>query len=125
MMIRNLNEVMYEAINSNIAKDMDKLGTIEVVCLLDDRLKERGLTQKEFSRLTGLREATISNWINLKKLNINIGHLVIMMTALQITDITELFKIEFEKDLLDKMAINKAKWINTGDMPEEIRQRGL
>lgn len=86
---------MYSSINTDLKDLVDKHGEITVNCKLDELLKERGLSQKEFSKMSGLRENIISEFKNLKKHNINLGTLVIIMCVLGITDITDILEIEF------------------------------
>ena len=53
-------------------------------------LKERNMTQKELSALTGIREATISSIARVSKRSIRYEYLVKIANALNITDINEL-----------------------------------
>lgn len=59
-------------------------------------LNERGeriITQKQLSKKTGIREATISAIINQKVDKINRKHLAAIMKALEITDFNEILEI--------------------------------
>lgn len=53
-------------------------------------LKERNMTQKELSELTGIREGTISSIARASKRSISYEYLVKIANALNITDINEL-----------------------------------
>ncbi|MEW5570528.1 helix-turn-helix domain-containing protein [Rossellomorea marisflavi] len=66
---------------------------------LGDILKERGLTQGDLHRLTGLRVATINELVNFKKKSLTVAHLVSIMTALRITDLRDLIEIEFDDEV--------------------------
>ncbi|MCY8048484.1 helix-turn-helix transcriptional regulator [Bacillus haynesii] len=71
----------------------------KVVIKLDEVLKERGLSQGDLHRLSGVRVASINDMVNAKKQSINVLHLVAIMCALRITDIRELFDIEFDEEV--------------------------
>lgn len=86
---------MYDNINNDLKELIDKHGEIMVNCKLDELLEDRGLSQKEFSKMSGLKENIISEFKNLKKRNINLGTLVVIMCVLGITDITDVLEIEF------------------------------
>lgn len=88
---------MYTSINDNLKAQVDQHGEITVNCKLDELLEDRGLSQKEFSKISGLKENIISEFKNLKKHNINLGTLVIIMCALGLTDITDILDIEFKQ----------------------------
>ncbi|MGG4548583.1 helix-turn-helix domain-containing protein [Rossellomorea marisflavi] len=66
---------------------------------LGDILKERGLTQGDLHRLTGLRVATINELVNFKKKSLTVAHLVSIMIALRITDLRDLIEIEFDDEV--------------------------
>jgi len=66
---------------------------------LDSILVDRNMTQGELHQLTGIRLATISEFVNGKKNSINLIHLVTMMAALRITDITEIISVTFDKEV--------------------------
>lgn len=94
-MIREIQELLYDAVNETVRGNIKELGTIKVNCKLGEILNNRGISQKDFSALTGLREGTVSEFKNLKKLNINMGTLVVIMATLKITDIRDIIDIEF------------------------------
>jgi len=61
---------------------------------LDKVLKERGLTQKQLSEMTGLRPAAISQLCNNFVQRISIEHIEKIAEALEITDLNELMEIK-------------------------------
>lgn len=69
--------------------------SIEFVCKLEDILKERDISQTDFSILTGLRPATIGEMIADKKFTINKEHLQICMLVLKLTNLNQLYEIRF------------------------------
>jgi putative transcriptional regulator len=67
---------------------------MEIKVRLKELLIERNLTQKELAKLTGLREATITAIARNTTSAINKEHLVKIMKALNITEITRILKFE-------------------------------
>lgn len=65
---------------------------------LSEVLRERGMTQSQLSKITGIREAAISEIVNNMRRNINRDHLERIATALNITDISELIVLLPDKD---------------------------
>ncbi|MEY8748905.1 helix-turn-helix domain-containing protein [Alkalicoccobacillus gibsonii] len=65
-------------------------------------LKQRGLTLSDLHRLTGIRNASLSELANGRKFSLNIVHIVVIMQALRITDIRELFDVEFSPETVEK-----------------------
>ena len=60
-------------------------------------LVKRGITQKELSKLTGIRESTISEIVRESKTVLNFEHLAQIAEALQVNDIRELMDFEDRK----------------------------
>lgn len=56
-------------------------------------LLDKKITQRELSQMTGIRESTISEIVRGTKTVINFEHIGKIATALNITDIRELFEI--------------------------------
>ncbi len=90
MIHQKTNSIVIEALNKFPHKINIKLGEI---------LRDRGLTQGDLHRLTGLRVATINELVNFKKKSLTVAHLVSIMIALRITDIRDLFEIEFDEEV--------------------------
>lgn len=59
-----------------------------------DILKEKELTQKDLSEMTGIREATISEFVNLRRSTININMLIKIMNVLDINNLDNIFYFE-------------------------------
>ncbi|MET3683659.1 DNA-binding Xre family transcriptional regulator [Alkalibacillus flavidus] len=57
-------------------------------------LEARGMTQTDLVELTGLRHATISNLARERYDRVQLEHLAIIATALDVTDINDLLTIE-------------------------------
>ena len=64
---------------------------------IKDLLEKRGITQKELSKLTGIRESTISEIVREGKTVLNFEHMARIAEALQVTDIRELMDFEDRK----------------------------
>lgn len=64
---------------------------------IKDLLEKRGITQKELSKLTGIRESTISEIVRESKTVMNFEHLAQIAEALQVTDIRKLMDFEDRK----------------------------
>ncbi len=90
MIHQKTNSIVIESLNKFPHKIHIKLGDI---------LKERGLTQGDLHRLTGLRVATINELVNFKKKSLTVAHLVSIMIALRITDLRDLIEIEFDDEV--------------------------
>lgn len=57
------------------------------------------MSQGDLHVLTGIRMATLNEIPNGKKLSVNMLHFATIMAALRITDIRELFNIEFADEV--------------------------
>lgn len=56
-------------------------------------LKERSMSQREFSRVTGIRQATINEIVNNKKNSIQFDHLTLIMCTLELENFNCIFEI--------------------------------
>lgn len=68
---------------------------MEVYLKLKEALTERGITQKKFAEMTGIRPTTISEMVNNQRQTINKEHLAKVIEVLEIEDIREI--IDFKK----------------------------
>ncbi len=73
---------------------------LEVKFKLKEILEERNITQKELSRLSKVREATISEIIRGSRTVINFKHLASIAEALEITEIEKIMVL-VEKNPID------------------------
>jgi DNA-binding Xre family transcriptional regulator len=90
--------VIHQKTNSIVIESLNKFPH-KIHIKLGDILKERGLTQGDLHRLTGLRVATINELVNFKKKSLTVAHLVSIMIALRITDLRDLIEIEFDDEV--------------------------
>lgn len=65
---------------------------VKIRFALDDYLKEKGMSQKQLCKETGLRESTLSNMKRSDK--VNIVHLATIMSYFGETDIRKFLKVE-------------------------------
>ncbi|MEI5907410.1 helix-turn-helix transcriptional regulator [Bacillus spongiae] len=86
------NDIVKELLEQFPHKVNVKLGSI---------LKERGMTQGDLHRLTGLRVATINEFVHFKKNSLTVAHIVTIMIALRIWDLRELVEIEFDEEVIE------------------------
>jgi putative transcriptional regulator len=56
-------------------------------------LERKGVTQKELAKKTGLREATISELINDLRSGYTKSHILKIMEALNLTDLSEILEV--------------------------------
>jgi DNA-binding Xre family transcriptional regulator len=90
--------MIHQKTNTIVIESLDKFPH-KIHIKLGEILRERGLTQGDLHRLTGLRVATINELVNFKKKSLTVAHLVSIMIALRITDICDLFEIEFDEEV--------------------------
>jgi DNA-binding Xre family transcriptional regulator len=90
--------MIHQKTNSIVIESLDKFPH-KIHIKLGNILRERGLTQGDLHRLTGLRVATINELVNFKKKSLTVAHLVSIMIALRITDIRDLIEIEFDEEV--------------------------
>ena len=93
-MTKQLNYVIF--IKKEITKINKNLGDGEMIIQLrlNELLKERNLTQKEFAKLSGIREATVSELCRNVRDGINKTHLNKIANTLNIEDINSLIEIK-------------------------------
>lgn len=60
---------------------------------LKEVLERKGISQKELSRMTGIREGTISELANNSRTVYNKNHLIKIMKALNIVELSDLLEL--------------------------------
>jgi DNA-binding Xre family transcriptional regulator len=90
--------MIHQKTNTIVIESLDKFPH-KIHIKLGEILRERGLTQGDLHRLTGLRVATINELVNFKKKSLTVAHLVSIMIALRITDIRDLIEIDFDEEV--------------------------
>ena len=86
---------------------------------LSDRMKERNLTVRKLSALSGLRLATISDMMLGKKNSINLHHLILLMSVLRIHDINEIIELHIPDSIKENMEAENRSWLSTNQVPNE------
>ncbi|MDA2738424.1 helix-turn-helix transcriptional regulator [Bacillus cereus group sp. Bc015] len=81
-----------EKTNEQVKKNLERFPYFTIRCKLGEILKDRGITMQELSDLTGIRVATISELINMKRTTINVPHLIVIAMTLRITDMKDLLE---------------------------------
>ncbi len=69
-------------------------------------IKERGLTQKEFSNMTGIPQSTISDWKG-KKINPSADKILAISRALEVEPYDILADNETEEEVPDYVTVSK------------------
>lgn len=85
----------HKAVNSRTREVLDS-SSLKIECKLGEILEQQGITQTELELLTGVRQASINDMIYDRKKTINKEHLLAVMIALNITDITKIYKVSFD-----------------------------
>lgn len=78
--------------NVKVTEELEKFPYFTLKCKLGEVLKERGIKMQELGDLTGIRVATISELISMKRSTINVPHLIVIAQTLRIDNISELFE---------------------------------
>lgn len=87
-MITRYHENTTDFVKSNL----ERFPYFTVRCKLGEVIKDRGISMTELSHLTGIRVATISELVNMKRTTISVPHLVVIAITLRITDMNELLE---------------------------------
>lgn len=117
-----ITKTAHNCLNENLENVLRYCESNEIyfVYKLEDRLKERGMSLRECSSLTGLRLETLSNLMNGKKSTLNIHHILILMVALRITDMSELFEVVFPEPIKEQLDNEQVEWVQEGQAPSQI-----
>lgn len=99
--------------NHIMLANLEKYPDVRVECHLQKVADDRKLTLKEISLMTGIRPNTIYRYANRKTDTLTFTHLILLMTTLHITDITELFSVEMDDETYEKLS---KEWEMTGEI---------
>ncbi|MDQ0976663.1 transcriptional regulator with XRE-family HTH domain [Neobacillus niacini] len=89
---------VHDKTNEQVVSNLEKFPYFTIRCKLGEVLKERGLKMQELSDLTGIRVATISEMVNMKRSTLNVPHIIVIAQALRIDDISKLFEFIMPDD---------------------------
>ncbi|URZ16883.1 helix-turn-helix domain-containing protein [Clostridium felsineum] len=121
-MVRNGSEtIMYERVNTQVQGVIETEKEVRLVSKLDQLIKERGLTQNKLSLITGIKPSIITRLAHGRTTSINKAHVLSIMIALRITDIRELFDIEFTEETKIQYEKERTEWIETKKLPLSIK----
>lgn len=108
--------------NESVSDTAQVLNGAEYVVKIDERLKERGLTQKDLSLMTGIRLGTVSDIVNGKGISFNKTRIIAVMVALRITDVRDLIDIRIPDDIKRTFDRECKEWVATKQMPNSVRK---
>lgn len=117
----NITEITHQSMEGTyggIHEELEELGFCYYFKLAD-RMRERNLSVRKLSALSGLRLATISSLMNGKKGSINLQHILILMAVLRLDNITDLVDIRIPASIRDDMIQESTSWKKSHVIPEE------
>lgn len=83
-------------INDVVVETMNEFGEARIHCRLGEIMENIGVNITELADLTGIRYVSIHELVHNKKVTFNMQHLLAIMVALRISDISDLLQIQFE-----------------------------
>jgi transcriptional regulator with XRE-family HTH domain len=116
-MIVKVNEKTQK--NEQIMSHLEKFPYFTLKCKLGEVLKERGMKMQELSDLSGIRIATISELINMKRSSFSVPHLLVIAQVLRITDISKLFEFIMPEDTEETFKKDQQIIEEQGMLPEQ------
>ena len=127
MIKTEVKDILHKETSEGIKRLLESIPDLYIENKLDDRLAEVGLNQKQFSQLTGLRHATISDFVNGKKIMLNKYQLLAILISLRITDIRDLIDVHFSEETKEQFKAEREKWIESGKngLPEDLQEHYL
>ena len=116
------------AIQFSSAEDFNKLTSKTVIDLalsenvsvkikLNEVAANRGISLYKLSKITGIRPATLSMYSEGNPAVINSAHLLALIIALRITDISELIEIQMDSETEEKFDTDRKLWVENGWQP--------
>lgn len=106
----------------DITKELVKSEPIRITWHLKERMIERGINLKELEELTGIQGHTLSRYSNNKQSfsTVNIVHIIALMIALRLTDMTEILTIRADEDIVPRFKAQSEEWQAIQMPPIEI-----
>lgn len=90
--------------NHIMLANLAKYDDIQIKTKVKELAAERKLTLREVSYLTGIRPNTVAALANGKFSVLNATHLILLMTAFNITDISDLIEVEMTEETYEKLS---------------------
>ena len=112
---KNINDVVNETI--------EQFPSIRMACKLQDRLDDVGLNLRELSLLTGIRYASLVEMKNGKKVTLNLQHVLAVMVALRIRNMSDLFDIVFDDAGEEERFVSDSEHYRSMGVPDEEMNR--
>lgn len=121
----SIKQILHKNTSDTIIDILSSVNGITIESNLGKVMNDRGVTQRRLALLTGLRQATISDLVNGKNIQINKSHLIAIMIVLRVTDITELFNIKFTQEVTEQFQQEAKEWKETKQVPESVLRMAL
>ncbi|MGF7535467.1 helix-turn-helix transcriptional regulator [Bacillus mexicanus] len=119
--VENIIEGMHKLTNPTVKATVSVLEECYLVWKIDERRKERGLTQQQLAKMTGLRPATISKWENGKQgIDVNFTIFFTIMAALNITKLSDIVEVRIPPEMNDRFESNSNEWISDKRIPFQV-----
>ncbi|PGK51807.1 hypothetical protein CN918_28865 [Priestia megaterium] len=112
----------HSLMNSVVVNTAKEIGEAKLVFRWDEIMKERGISQKDLSLMTGMRTGTISEIVNGKGISINKVQLFALMAALRVTDISEIMEVRFPEEQKITYNYEALQWKVNKKLPESVRE---
>lgn len=122
MVETTIKDIMHKETSDTVKKLIETVPDVVIQNKLEDRLSEIGLNQKQLALLTGLREGSISDFVNGRKINISKYQLIALMIGLRVTDIRDIISIKFPDNVEEQFNTERDAWITggIGCIPEDL-----
>ena len=121
--VSDIVENSHNLMNKVVLGTANRMEGAEIIYKIDEALKARGITQQDLAKMTGINHTNISRWVNGKTgININKVHLLAIMVALRITDVSELISVKLPSELEKKYEEQQAEWLSSKKLPGEIKE---
>lgn len=104
------------------SEDFSKLANEELMSLvlgedvgiklkLEKLLKDRNINSVDLAKITGIRHATLRNYVrNDKSTTLNLQHAIAIIIALRITDISEFIEIDMDSETKKRFKADLKLW---------------
>lgn len=120
--VKEILSSSHKLMNDIVVDTAGLLEDAEIIIKLDDLLKERNITQKDLSRMTGMRPGTISEIVNGQGTLFNKAQLLAIMVALRLTDFKDIFEVRLPEETRLKYIEQFKEWIQDKEMPIEVKE---
>ena len=116
----DVTNLLHENAGNTVKNTIETQPEVRIVSRVGEAIKLRRLTQNKVATISGLRPTTISEMVNGTRSALTKSHVVAIMIALRITDVREIFDIEFPPETVAQFDKERREWINNDVIPEAI-----